>query len=148
MGEPLNRQERENKMSVWKQITSDVLGKNVNEKMLVNALADLGIGLDKNVKSIRNSWGSDSCDAALTKNGRVTSMGIRWTKNKGIELVGDTFNCNFGMGIYDKGQETLMNKIAQAYQVRHVKQQMALNNWMVEEQVTENGEIKLVFVQA
>jgi hypothetical protein len=144
----LKWQEREIKMSVWKQITSDVLGKNVNEKMLENALADLGIGLDKTVKSIRNSWGSDVCDAALTRNGRVTAMGIRWTAKKGIELVGDTFNCNFGHGIYDKGQETLMNKIAQAYQVRHVKQQMALNNWMVEEQVTENGEIKLVFVQA
>ena len=136
-------------MSVWKQITSDVLGKNVNEKMLTNALADLGITLDKSVKQIRNSWGSDTCDAALVNSsGRVTSVGIRWTAKKGIELVGDTFNCNFGHGIYDKGQETLMNKIAQAYQVRHVKQRMALNNWMVEEQVTENGEIKLVFVQA
>lgn len=134
-------------MSVWKQITSDVLGKNVNKKMLSNALADLGIGIDENVKQIRNSWGSDSCDFALTNKGKVTAVGMRWTAKKGIELVGDTFCCGFD-GIGDKGQETLMNRIAQAYQVRHVKQQMALNNWMVEEQVTENGEIKLVFVQA
>ena len=134
-------------MSVWKQVTSDVLGRNVNEKMLFNALADLGIGVDKSVKTIRNSWGSDTCDFVLTNNGKVTAVGMRWTKGKGVELVGDTFCCGF-QGVGDKGQQDLMHKIAQAYQVRHVKQQMALNNWMVEEQVTENGEIKLVFVQA
>jgi hypothetical protein len=135
-------------MSVWKQVKSDILAKNVNERLLVQALNDLGIGLDKTVKNIRNSYGHDVCDAALTKDGKVTSMGIRWTKGKGIELVGDTFACNFGFGIRDKGQEQLMNKIAQAYQVRHIKQQMALNNWTVEQQVEQNGKIKLVLVQA
>jgi hypothetical protein len=135
-------------MSVWKKIESNVLNKNVNEKMLIAALNDLGIGLDTTVKSIKNSYGSDTCDAALTKNGRVTSMGIRWTSKKGIELVGDTFNCNFGMGIYDKGQEKLMDKIAQAYQTRHIKRQMQLNNWNVQEHVEQNGKIKLVLTQA
>jgi hypothetical protein len=134
-------------MSVWKQVKSDILAKNVNERLLVQALNDLGIGLDKTVKNIRNSWGSDTCDAVLTNNGKVTSVGIRWTKNKGIELVGDTFCCGF-KGIGDKGQEQLMNKIAQAYQVRHIKQQMQLNNWTVEQQVEQNGNIKLVLVQA
>ena len=66
-------------MSVWKTVKNDVLGSNVNEKMLEAALADIGIGLDRSVHSIRNSWGSDTCDAALTKNGKVTSMGIKWT---------------------------------------------------------------------
>ena len=135
-------------MSIWKQVKNDVFGKNVNEKMLEAALADLGIGVDKTVKSIRNSWGHDTCDFALTKDGRVTSMGVRWTKHKGIELVGDTFNCNFGHGIGDKGQETLMNKIAQAYQVRFIKHQMQMNNWMIQEQKDVNGKIKLVMVQA
>jgi hypothetical protein len=41
-----------------------------------------------------------------------------------------------------------MNKIAQAYQVRHIKQQMQLNNWTVEQQKEVNGQIKLVLVQA
>lgn len=135
-------------MSVWKSVKNDVLGSNVNEKMLQAALADLGIGLDNSIHNIRNSWGSDTCDAVLTKNGKVTSMGIRWTANKGIELVGDTFNCNFGFGIRDKGQEALMNKISQAYQVRFVKYQMQMNNWTVEQQVEQNGKIKLVLVQA
>ena len=134
-------------MSIWKQIKSDVLGKNVNERMLENALADLGIGIDKTVKSIRNSWGNDTCDFALTNNGKTTSVGMRWTKGKGIELVGDTFCCGFD-GVGDKGQEKLMNKIAQAYQVRHIKYQMQMNNWVVESQTTANGEVKLVLVQA
>lgn len=134
-------------MSVWKQVKSDVLGKNVNERLLVQALSDLGITIDKTVKSIRNSWGHDTCDFALVNQGRVTSVGMRWTKGKGIELVGDTFGCRFD-GINDKGQEQLMNKIAQAYQVRHIKQQMQLNNWVVESQTTVNGEVKLVLVQA
>ena len=134
-------------MSVWKQVKSDVLGRNVNERLLVQALSDLGITIDKTVKSIRNSWGQDTCDFALVNKGRVTSVGMRWTKGKGIELVGDTFCCGFE-GIHDKGQEALMNKIAQAYQVRHIKQQMQLNNWVVESQTTVNGEVKLVLVQA
>ena len=134
-------------MSVWKKVESNVLGTNVNEKMLEAALKDLGIGLDKTVKSIRNTWGQDTCDAALTVNGRTTSMGIRWTAKKGIELVGDTFNCGFGHGIGDKGQETLMNRIAQAYQVRHIKRQMEMNNWQVTQQVEQNGKIKLVVIQ-
>jgi hypothetical protein len=75
-------------------------------------------------------------------------MGIRWTNKRGIELVGDTFAGGFGHGIGDKGQETLMNKIAQAYQVRHIKHKMQLNNWNVERQVEQNGKIKLVLVQA
>ena len=137
-------------MSVWKQVKSDVLGKNVNERMLVQALADLGIGIDKSVKTIRNSWGQDTCDFVLVnknKGNKVTSVGMRWTKGKGVELVGDTFCCGFE-GINDKGQEQLMNKIAQAYQVRHIKQQMQLNNWTVEQQVQQNGTVKLVLVQA
>ena len=134
-------------MSVWKQVKVDVLSKNVNERLLVQALSDLGITIDKTVKSIRNSWGQDTCDFALVNKGRVTSVGMRWTKGKGIELVGDTFGCRFD-GINDKGQEQLMNKIAQAYQVRHIKQQMQLNNWVVESQTTVNGEVKLVLVQA
>lgn len=134
-------------MSVWKQVKSDVLGKNVNERLLVQALSDLGITIDKTIKSIRNSWGHDTCDFALVNKGKVTSVGMRWTKGKGIELVGDTFGCRFD-GINDKGQEQLMNKIAQAYQVRHIKQQMQLNNWVVESQTTVNGEVKLVLVQA
>lgn len=135
-------------MSIWQTVKNDVLGKNVSEKMLEAALNDLGIGLNKNIKTIRNSWGHDTCDAALTKDGKTTSMGIRWTKNKGIELVGDTFNCHFGHGIGDKGQQQLTDKIAQAYQVRFIKYQMQINNWNVEKQVDVNGKVKLVLVQA
>ena len=136
-------------MSIWSVVKNDVLGKNVSEKMLEAALNDLGISLDKSVKSIKNSWGHDTCDAALVnKNGRITSMGIRWTKNKGVELVGDTFNCNFGHGIGDKGQEQLTNKIAQAYQVRFVKYQMTQNNWNIVSQTDVNGKVKLVLTQA
>ena len=134
-------------MSVWKQVKVDVLNKNVNERLLVQALNDLGIGINKDVKTIRNSWGHDTCDFALVNKGKVTSVGMRWTKGKGLELVGDTFCCGFE-GVSDKGQEKLMNMIAQAYQVRHIKQQMQLNNWTVESQTTENGQVKLVLVQA
>ena len=134
-------------MSVWKQVKVDVLSKNVNDRLLVQALNDLGIGIDKTVKTIRNSWGHDTCDFVLTNKGKVTAVGMRWTKGKGLELVGDTFCCGFE-GVNDKGQEKLMNMIAQAYQVRHIKQQMQLNNWTVESQTTENGQVKLVLVQA
>ena len=59
-------------MSVWKQVKVDVLSKNVNERLLVQALNDLGIGIDKTVKTIRNSWGHDTCDFVLTNNNPLT----------------------------------------------------------------------------
>ena len=40
-------------MSVWKKLTSDVLGKNVDEKILETALVSLGLGLDKSVKTVK-----------------------------------------------------------------------------------------------
>ena len=33
-------------MSVWKQVKVDVLNKNVNERLLVQALSDLGMTID------------------------------------------------------------------------------------------------------
>ena len=68
-------------MSVWKQVKSDILARNVNERMLVQALADLGIGINKDIKTIRNSWGSSFADRGYTyiKNVDMDKMLELWT---------------------------------------------------------------------
>ena len=131
-------------MSVWKQIKSEVLKKNVNKKMLESTLKSMGIGLDYSVKNIKNAYGTDTCDAALVKNNKVTSMGIRFNKQKGIELVGDIWGTGLGKHL---GQEDLMNEIAHNYQVNNVKKQLMYSNWNIENEVTKNGKTVIELVQ-
>lgn len=129
-------------MSVWKKVKSDALGRNVDESILDSALASMGLGLDKTVKSIRNGFGSDVCDAALiNKDGRVTSVGIVYNKDRGIELVGDPWGTGLGK---DSGHQGILDSIAQSYQVEHIKAKAVENMWTVESIKTNaEGEIEV-----
>lgn len=116
-------------MSIWKKLESKILESNVNERLLREALGDLNISLDTKIKTIRNSYGEDSVDAGFVYNKRPVSLGIRYNKNKGIELIGDIFNTGLGR---DGKQEGLLNKIAQSYQKRHIINRLETNGWTVE----------------
>lgn len=127
-------------MSVWKKIESKVLASGVNMELFQQALKeDIGATLDFETKRIRNTWGSEEVDCAIVVDGRVRALGFRFTKENGVELVGDTY----GSGIAgDNDQESLMNKIAKFYQKYNIKSKLELNGWMIEDMVTEeNGEI-------
>lgn len=129
-------------MSVWKKVKSNALGRNVDERILDSALASMGLGLDKTVKSIRNGFGSDTCDAALiNKDGKVTSVGIVYNKDRGIELVGDPWGTGLGK---DGGHQGILDSIAQSYQVEHIKAKAVENMWTVESIKTNaEGEIEV-----
>ena len=129
-------------MSVWKKVKSNALGKNVDERILDSALVNMGLGLDKSIKSIKNGFGSDTCDAALiNKEGKVTSVGLVFNKNHGVELVGDPWGTGLGK---DGGHQGILDSIAQAYQVEHIKTKALENMWTVESVKTNaEGEIEI-----
>lgn len=131
-------------MSVWKKIISDVLASSVDTGMLEETLKGMGIGLDYSVKNLKNAWGTDTCDAAFTKDDNVLSLGIKFNDKKGVELIGDIWGTNLGA---DGKQEVLMDKIAHNYQVTNVKEQVQLNNWFVEDQYVEDGKTIIEIIQ-
>ena len=127
-------------MSVWKKIESKVLASGVNMELFEKSLKeDIGATLDFNTTRIRNTWGSEEVDCAIVVDGRVRALGFRFTKDNGVELVGDTY----GSGIAgDNDQESLMNKIAQFYQKHNIKHKLESTGWTVEDITTnENNEI-------
>lgn len=99
-------------MSVWKSVKNNNMDQNVKMEMLEKGLANMGVTLDYNTKTIKNSYGSETCTAAFVMNGRVLSLGINQDAKGGISLVGDTWGTGLGG---DGKQEALMNRIAQQY---------------------------------
>jgi hypothetical protein len=123
-------------MSVWKKIESKVLEAGVDRNILELALGDMGISLDNGVKEIKNGFGKDSVDAALVYRGKVTSMGLRYNKQGGVQLVGDIWGTGLGT---DGKQEGLMDKIAHNYQKRNIVTSLENNGWTIENTQTVNG---------
>ena len=127
-------------MSVWKKIESKVLASGVDMGLFEKALKeDIGATLDFNTKRIRNTWGSEDVDCAIVVDGKVRALGFKFSKENGVELVGETY----GSGIAgDNDQEALMHKIAQFYQKHNIKHKLESNGWIVEDITTdENNEI-------
>ncbi|MGL5507783.1 MAG: DUF1257 domain-containing protein [Paraclostridium sp.] len=131
-------------MSVWKRLESRILESNIDRGMLELALKDLEIGLDNNVKTIKNSYGTDSVDAGFIYKDRNISMGISYNKKGGVELVGDIWGTGLGR---DGKQDALLNKIAQAYQKRNVLQALDMNGWTVESTNIVNGKVEIEVYQ-
>lgn len=133
-------------MSVWKKIESKVMDRDVNKETLTRALEKMNITLDDSIKTISNAFGSDTCDAALINktNPYKASMGIRYTKNGGVELVGDIWGTGLGN---DGGQEGLLDRIAHNYQVENITEQLSMSNWSIESTVNENGKTVMEIVQ-
>lgn len=131
-------------MSVWKKIESKILEANVDRDMLTEALESLEIRLDYNTKTIKNSYGTDSVDAAFIYGGQVRSLGFNFNQKGGVELVGDIYGTGLGR---DGKQDTLMNKIAQAYQKINVKNVLDQNGWTIENETTTNGKIEIEVYQ-
>lgn len=131
-------------MSVWKKIESKILESNVDRGLLDEALKEFNVTLDHSVKTIENYYGDDKVDAAFRLNGKLVSLGINFTENGGVELVGDTYGTGLGR---DGGQETLMNKIAQTYQKHNIKNVLDKNGWIIDNEVVNNGKIEIEVYQ-
>lgn len=115
---------------------------NVKKEMLEKSLAEIGIILDYEDRHIRNSYISDTVDAAFIVNGKRIAAGINFKKNNNgdeiVEVAGDFW----GTGL---NQEEITNKISQIYQKNNIIEKCKSQRWYVENEneikENEDGEI-------
>lgn len=125
-------------MSHWKKFESDVLS-NTKRDLLGAALLEMGVELDNSIKSIRNTWGNETVDAGLKKDGRAIALGLNFKTGKNgtekVELTGDFY----GTGLSEQG---FIDRLAQVYQKHNVIDKCEEQGWLIEDVKTlENGEI-------
>lgn len=105
---------------------SDVL-KNCKKGLLLKAVKDLGLELDFNIKSIKNTWIHDTVDAGFIKDGKAIALGLKINKegkHKNIKVIGDFF----GTGIEEK---SFIDKLSQSYKKHDVIYQCKKQGWTV-----------------
>lgn len=105
---------------------SDVL-KNCKKGLLIRAVKDLGLELDYNIKSIKNTWIYDTVEAGFVKSGKPVALGIKLDKNgknNKIEISGDFY----GTGIEEK---SFIDRLSQAYKKHDVIYQCKKQGWTV-----------------
>lgn len=116
-------------MSVWTRVQNKALYEGVDMNILEEALAEMNITLNYNVKEIENAYGVSKVDAALVnKDNEVTSLGIVRNEKGGISLVGDTWQSGI---IGDRQANKLIDLISQSYQKIKIKKDLELQGWMV-----------------
>lgn len=116
-------------MSVWTRVQNKALYEGVDMNILEEALAEMNITLNYNVKEVENAYGSSKVDAALVnKDNEVTSLGIVRNEKGGISLVGDTWQSGI---IGDRQANKLIDLISQSYQKIKIKKDLELQGWMV-----------------
>ena len=116
-------------MSVWTRVQNKALYEGVDMNILEEALAEMNITLNYNVKEVENAYGASKVDAALVnKYNEVTSLGIVRNEKGGISLVGDTWQSGI---IGDRQANKLIDLISQSYQKIKIKKDLELQGWMV-----------------
>lgn len=116
-------------MSVWTRVQNKALYEGVDMNILEEALAEMNITLNYNVKEVENAYGASKVDAALVnKDNEVTSLGIVRNEKGGISLVGDTWQSGI---IGDRQANKLIDLISQSYQKIKIKKDLELQGWMV-----------------
>ena len=133
-------------MSIWKKVTSSAVAKDVKLDVLEKALANMNLSLNKNIKTLKNSYGSSKCFAAIVnkENNKTTNVGIDFTKDKGLEVVGDLW-CS-GLKFGDGGHQALLDTIAHHYQVEHITAVGEQELWQVSRK-NVNGKVELELVR-
>lgn len=115
-------------MSVWTRVQNKALYENVDMVIFKEALAEMDITLDYEIKEISNSYGKSKVDAGIIYKNNKTSLGITINTKGGISLVGDTWKSGI---VGDKQADKLINMMSQAYQKVRLKKELELQGWLV-----------------
>lgn len=127
-------------MSHWRQHKSNVL-EDVNMDMLAKACKDIGVGMSTSTKNISNSWGKESVDAAITKNGKTLALGFVFETVAGktsLKLTGDFY----GTGL---DEATFIDRLAQQYMKHKATAALEDEGFTIDSLETNaNGEIEIM----
>lgn len=131
-------------MSHWITYKNDIL-KNTRKNMLEKALKEMGLELDCSIKSIRNTFGHETVDMGIRKNGEFVSLGFKEVKNGNdvfLELHGDFFNTGIN-------QQNFMDTLSQYYTKNDIVDKIENNtSYDIESiETNENGEFEIMAYQ-
>lgn len=131
-------------MSHWITYKNDIL-KNTRKNMLEKALKEMGLELDCSIKSIRNTFGHETVDMGIRKNGELVSLGFKEVKNGNdvsLELHGDFFNTGIN-------QQNFMDTLSQYYTKNDIVDKIENNtSYDIESiETNENGEFEIMAYQ-
>lgn len=126
-------------MSHWKKFEAEVL-KDINMEILERAASDLNVAMDKEIRSIKNTWGFEKVDAGLMVGGKPIALGFNFKTVDGkteLELSGDFY----GTGLDER---TFIDKLAQAYQKHNAIEKLEEQGWNVDSvEFNSSGEIEI-----
>lgn len=118
---------------------------NTNKETLGKSLAELGIVLDYENRTIKNTWINEQVDAAIVYEGKRIAVGLNFTTNAAgkeeVIVAGDFY----GTGL---NQETLTNQIAQVYQKNDIINKCKAQRWYVDEKNVTTNEAGEFVIQA
>lgn len=124
-------------MSHWKVFKNDALT-NTNTGLLAKALKEMGVDLDTNIKSIRNTWGNEQVDMGFKVKGQAVALGFKEVGNK-LELRGDFY----GTGLREVD---FMDKVSQLYTKEDIINKVNTQSQYTIDSMTTNanGEIEIL----
>lgn len=131
-------------MSCWRNYKCNAL-KKVEEKRLKEAVAELGVVLNTNIKRVVSDHFLDKAtdvDGVLTTtSGKVLSLGLIWNHNdkakEGVEIVGDFWNTGLNSA-------TFMDQLSQTYQKKMVLDQLQLMGYSIDYvETTAEGAVEI-----
>lgn len=134
-----NKNLEETIMSHWKKFESNVL-QNTKKDLLATALAEMGLGVNFNSKSIRNGYGHETVDAVIIKDGKELSLGFNFPMVADIEQL-EVSGDFWATGVNEK---TFMDSMSQIYQKHNLVDRLTSNGWAIEEiKTNEQNEIEI-----
>lgn len=118
---------------------------NTNKETLSKSLAELGILLDYEDRTIKNTWINEQVDAAIIYKNKRIAVGLNFVVNaegkEEVIVAGDFY----GTGL---NQETLTNQIAQVYQKNDIVNKCRSQRWHVDESSIRTNEAGEFVIQA
>ncbi len=126
-------------MSQWVHATSKVM-ENVDQNIMQRAFERMHLGIDRSVKTIQNTWGSDTVDFGLRDkedNNNLLDIGMK-VQNGKAEVRGDFYFSRW------KNQDEFVDEFSRNYQRCNIEDTALINGYEIEtEKVNEDGSIEL-----
>lgn len=117
---------------------------NTKRDALQVAVAEIGLELDYNHKTVKNTWINESVDGCFKKDGKYIAVGVRFSTNaegqEEVTVAGDFY----GTGL---NQREITDRIAQVYQKNRIIDLCQESRWSLDGDVVtkENGDMEMTF---